>query len=103
MGDTNKTRNSTKILDNRGEEVNFHISNTVRLITLANGVHKVDQGFRVALAPDALEGGTISAKLKNGADVFQTIPVYLGGFNDYIITEINTSGHTNITQLYIGY
>ena len=100
----NNSNKSVKISDSRGEDVNFHISNTVKLVTLSNGLPKLDQGFRVALPIDIEESGTISAKLKNGPDIFQTIPIFMGGWNDYLITEINTIGHSiNLTQIYIGY
>ena len=100
----NNSNKSVKISDSRGEDVNFHISNTVKLITLSEGLSKIDQGFRVALPTDIEESGTISAKLKNGPDVFQTLPIFIGGWNDYLITEINTTGHSSsLTQIYIGY
>lgn len=97
-------KNKIFILDSRGEIVNFHISNEVKLVTLSEGQSKVDQGFRVTLPPDITDGGLISVKLKNGKDSFQVVPIFPGGFNDYLVTEINSEGHTIESEtVYIGY
>lgn len=100
-----KATKAVKIENDRGGDVNFQISQKCELITVTNGYKEVAQGFRVALPPDAIEGGIISAKLANGPDVFLPIPIYIGGYNDYILKEINTTGHSlgAVTTLYIGY
>lgn len=94
-----------KIQDGNGSVVNFQIVKNCKLITLSDGFSKQSDkdGFRVALPPDAIEGGIISAKLLHGPDVFIDIPIYLGGWNDVILKEINTTDHSiGLTTIYIG-
>lgn len=99
-------KDSIKIENDRGGDVNFQISQKCELITLTDGYKSTKDGFRVALSPTTIEGGTISAKLAySSSDEFIDIPIYIGGFNDYILKEINTSGHSvgAETTIYIGY
>jgi len=95
-------KDKVKIVGENGSEVNFEISQYVELITLANGVALRESPFKVALPVDATEGATIKVKLRSTQANWVTIPVYLGGWNNYNVVAIDTEGHTGATTIYIG-
>ena len=90
------------IKDVDGTQVNFQLTQHTKLITLSEGFGP-GKAFRVALPIDATEAITIKAKLVNGDNAFQDVPIFLGGWNEVYLTEIATTGHSDgATTLWIG-